>query len=224
MVNNPNYPTRAFIFSAIIALIIFLAGMLLGWSLDKFRESDILENIQINELNTQSYFLEKNFIKNSENICDILNSRVVNLRYTMTKIGSQLPANEEKSFWNQGVNLDYLKRKYTISEVEFLMLLRDLNENCGKNYTPILFFYTKDDSISRNQGYVLSWVNEKYQNNIVVFSFDKDYEDEPLINTLKLHYGISSTSTIVIDETIKKDGFVSKDEIDEILKGLIKEN
>ena len=217
-----EYPKKMFMISGIITLFIFLMGFLLGWSLDKYRENDVLQNLRINELNTQSYFLEKDFIKNSENICEVLNSRIGNFRYLLNKIGSQLPSNEQKSIWQNEINLDYLKRKYFIAEVQFLMLLKDLKSNCGSPYVPIIFFYTKDNGESQQQGYVLTWVNEIYKDNVVILSFDKDYEDEPLINTLKLHYGVKSDTSVIINETLKWDRFVSKDELDKVLSNLVK--
>ena len=216
-----HYPKQAFVISAVLAIFIFLMGTLLGWSLDKYRESEALQDIQINELNTQSYFLEKDFIKGSENICGVLESRIDNFRFLLTKIGSQLPSSEEKSLLQSEISLDYLKRKYFIAEVQFLMLLRDLKDNCGSDYIPIIFFYTKDDQDSRNQGYVLTWANEKYNDNLIILSFDKDYDDEPLVNTLKLHYGVAGDSTIILNEKVKKDGFVSKEELDGIISGLL---
>ncbi|MFH1637987.1 MAG: hypothetical protein ABIB71_06185 [Candidatus Woesearchaeota archaeon] len=206
-----KYPKKLFLMSAIITLVVFLTGMILGWSLDRFKESEVLTNMEVNELNTNSYLLEQSFIEKSENVCEILHSRVGNIRYTLTKIGAQLPSSEESSLSSEA-NLDILKRKYFLSEVQFLLLLKDLNEKCGQTYIPILFFYTKDDSSSREQGYVLTWANEKYKEKIVILSFDKDYADEPLINTLKLNYNVDGSSAVVIgDETM--EGFVGKEEM-----------
>ncbi len=180
-----KYPKKLFVKSATITLIVFLTGMLLGWSLDKYKEDEVLQDLKINELNTQSYFLERSLIKEGKNYCDILQSRVKNIRYNLVKIGSQLPSSENSAI-SKKADLDYLKRKYTISEIQFLMLLNDLKKSCGKTYFPILFFYTKDDTLSKKQGYVLNWINEKYKDSVVTLSFDKDYEDEPLIISLKL--------------------------------------
>lgn len=216
-----NYPKKAFIISGILTLLIFFAGLILGWSMNNYREEDIFRNIRINELDTQSYFLERDMIQGSNDVCQVLNSRIGNIQYMLTKISAQLPSSEESSFWQTEANLDYLKRKYFIAEVQFLVLLRDLKEKCGSSYVPILFFYTKDESTSNNQGFVLNWVNERYKDNVVILSFDKDYVDEPLINTLKVRYGVESPTTLIINEDIKREGFLSKGEIDGILSGII---
>jgi hypothetical protein len=211
-----RYRRKLLLKSAVITILVFFTGILLGISLDNLRENEVLTDLKFNELDTQSYFLEERFIKESgKDVCEILNSRIDNLRYRLVRIGSELPSSEESSI-SKNADLDYLKRKYTISEVQFLMLLNDLNENCDDSYIPILFFYTKDEAQSRDQGYVLTWANEKYKENIVILSFDTDYFDEPLINTLKLHYNIKSKSAVVINEKTYSE-FISKEELDKIL-------
>ncbi|MEA3378467.1 MAG: hypothetical protein U9Q69_02390 [Nanoarchaeota archaeon] len=209
-----------FLRSAIITLIVFGTGILLGVALDNYKENSVLTDLKFNELDTQSYFLEEAFIKDSEkNICEILQSRIDNLKHSLIKIGTELRNNEVSSI-SKSSDLDYLKRKYTLSEVQFLMLLKDLKKDCNSKYIPILFFYTKDEPVCMNQGYILTWAYEKYKKNVVVLSFDKDYEDEPLIKTLKLQYGVQEKSTVVIDGKTYST-FLTKEELNEILTGLI---
>jgi len=214
-----KYPKKAFMISAVITLLVFLTGMILGWSLDRFKEGEVFTNMEVNELNTQSYFLEQKFIEGEDEVCDILRSRVDNMEYTLTKIGSQLPSSEDSSLSSE-TQLDILKRKHVLAEVQFLILLNDLKDKCGSSRIPILFFYTKDDRTSKEQGYVLTWAYEKYKEDVVILSFDKDYTDEPLITTLKLHHGVEGSSAVVIDgETM--EGFVGKDAMDEKIGSMV---
>ncbi|RME55337.1 hypothetical protein D6777_00850 [Candidatus Woesearchaeota archaeon] len=208
---------KMFVTSAIITLVVFITGVLLGVSLDNFKENEVLTELKYNELDTQSYFLEEKFVNDAgQNVCDILNKRIDSLKYRLVKIGSELPSSEESSMSNKK-DLDYLKRKYTLSEVQFMMLLKEFNKNCGRKYLPILFFYTKDDGVSRDQGLVLTWLNEMFKDSLVILSFDKDFTDEPMINTLKLHYNINSSSTVVIGEK-SYHKFLSKDELKKIVE------
>jgi len=214
-----KYPKSAFIISAILTVAIFLTGVMLGWSLDSYKENDVLNDLKFNELDLQSYFLEQNLLNRyGGDACKVLQSRIGHLRYTMYKIGSKLPTEKEKTL-GSGMDLDYLKRKYTLSEIQLFLLIEEMRNKCNSNYIPILFFYTKDNEESRRQGYVLDLIDKKYDN-VVVLSFDKDYIDEPLINTLTSHYQINSTSTIVIAEKIIKRGFVSVGELRSIIEEL----
>lgn len=210
-----KYPKHIFAISAVLTVAIFLTGVMLGWGLDSYKENDVLNDLQFNELDTQSYFLEQQLLSNyGGDVCEVFESRVGNLRYMMSKIRSKFPADQEESL-APGIDLDYLKRKYFLSEMQFYLLLNDMKRDCGSEYTPIMFFYTKDDSTSERQGYVLD-ILDRTDENIAVLSFDKDYTDEPLINTLLAHYNISATSTLIIGNS-KKEGFVSLAEINELV-------
>jgi len=204
-----------FVISIAIAGAIFLAGVLLGWTLDQIRESDILENIKYNELDTESYLIEKNFLEVfGVDECEVLRSRLWNLKYNINQIGLRLQDDSKKDI---KTNLDYSKRKYFLAEMKLLILLQDLNKRCNEKYLPIVFFYTKDDSRSDYQGLILTWINERYEEKVAILSFDRDYLDEPLINTFRKHYNITETSTLIINEQ-KFDDFLNKDALVSIIE------
>lgn len=212
-----KYPKHLFIVSFALTLVVFMAGLLLGFSLDNFRSSDILSSIKLNELETESYIVGESFLDNFEdNKCDTLSLRINEIKRITTKVGSQLSGFDEKSMTIKG-DMDYLKRKYTILEVKFLVMLHQFKKECGTKVTTILFFYTKDDSDSKKQGYVLTDLSKRYKEDMVILSIDKDYTDESLVKMLKLKYDIQKSSTLVIDNEIKLEGFVSKDKLDQII-------
>lgn len=210
-----RYRKKVFITSFILSILIFGSGLFIGFWLDSYRSQGILDDLMQNELNTESYFISKQFVDvYGGKECEALGPVIENLKYLTGKIGTKLVNYDEKKMMDN--NLDYLKRKYFLSEIKFLLLLDDLEKECEKDYDVILFFYTKDDEDSRKQGYVLNSLTKKYEDSLVILSFDKDYRDEPLIETLNLKYGIKESSTIIVNG-IKKDNFVSLAEIEEII-------
>ena len=213
MVNK--YPKSLFVVSTAITVAIFLAGVMLGWGLDSFKETEILGDIKINELDTESYLAEQELLQNvGGDLCLIFEPRMNHMKYILNETGGKLPNSKETA---SNIDLDYLKRKYFISEVKFLNMLYHVREECGKQvYLPVLFFYTKDDTNSAVQGVILTWLNKRYEDKIIVMSFDKDYTDEPLVKTLMIHYNVTSSATIIIGDK-KFDGPVSKDVLEEEL-------
>ncbi len=203
--------------STILTIIVFSLGIALGIGLDQLREDDVFDNLRRSELNTESYLVEQGFISSfGGDVCTALSSRTADIKFITKEIGQQLSRYTEKNFVLTR-DLDYLKRKYFISEIKFLTLINDLNKNCNTNYVPVLFFYTKDDTISSRQGYILSDLSEEYKQDLIVLSIDKDYEDEPLVKMLKTRHDIVKDSTLIIDNDIKIEEFISKEDLKKVI-------
>ena len=200
--------------SAITATIIFLTGLFLGYTLDSLRGNEVLDNIKQNELDTESLILEQQFLDElGGDKCEIISNRVLELQPTLTTIGRQLGKWHDADFKQQ--DFDYLKRKYFITEIRFLMLLENLQKSCNSDYNTILFFYQINDDASTRQGYVLDdLVNQ--QQNLIVLSIDKNYAEEPLVDILKAKYNINEAPSIVVDgRTVS--GFVGEKELKVLL-------
>ena len=50
-----------------------------------------------------------------------------------------------------------------------------------------------------------------------VFSLNANYENDLLLANIKLYYNITRTPTIIIDDTLKKEGLVELDELERII-------
>ncbi len=205
-----------------IAILVFVAGIMLGYTLDNLRSNEILKQLRQSELNTESYLIHEAFIDAfGGDECTSLALRVKDMQSLVAKTGLQLTDYSDKSI-SKNKDFDYLKRKYFLLEIKFLTLIERLKNKCDEKIVHILFFYSKDDQDSIKQGYVLTNLNEIYGNSLIVLSIDKDYLDEPLIGVLKTKYGITETSTIIINGEVKKESFTSKAELQQIIEEKIK--
>ena len=88
---------------------------------------------------------------------------------------------------------------------------------CQKDTSTILFFYRTGDSTSYEQGLVLTALKEKLGKEILVFSLDVDFDEEPAITLLKNDFKIVSAPTLVINGE-KHEGLLGKEEVEGILK------
>jgi hypothetical protein len=205
---------RLLFLSAILSSLIFIAGIFIGYSLEGARESEVVHNIRQNELDTESFILEQQFLDElGGDKCGILSNRVLELQPALTTIGRQLGKWEDSDFKQE--DFDYLKRKYFITEIRYLMLLETLKENCNSNYNVILFFYRIDDDESTRQGYVLDDIVTE-GDNVVVLSIDQDYLEEPTIDILKAKYDIDTAPSLIINGR-KISGFIPEDDLKDIL-------
>jgi hypothetical protein len=203
------------IMSAILSTVIFITGLFIGYTLDSVRENVIVDNIKRNELDTESFILEQQFLEElGGDKCNILSNRAIELQPALTTIGRQLGRWHDSDFKQQ--DFDYLKRKYFITEIRVLMLLETLQESCNSDYNTILFFYKIDDDASIRQGYVLDDLVDEQQN-IVVLSIDKDYaSEEPLVDLLISKYNIERAPSLVINGK-QLSGFITKENLNVIL-------
>ena len=216
MVDTEKYKWHLLLVAFILTVVVFFAGIALGWTIDNFRVNAITTAIKQSELNTESFLLESQFIENfGGDYCQLSNLRIKDLQKNIAETGKRLSTWSETKQINES-DFDYLKRKYVLLEIKFLFLLQDASRMCGKSYDTILFFYNIDDGQSLKQGYALDDLKLK-KDDIIVLSFDKNYVDEPLINILLTKYSIDSAPAIVINGKNVLIGYNSPQQIEEFL-------
>jgi hypothetical protein len=217
MVKKINY--KKFLMISIgLSIIIFTAGLLLGISLDDTKVNDLVLNLNQNELNTESYSIEKDFSEVfGGDICILSSPRIKSLSEELGKIGRLLTQYESTKIVEES-EFTYLKRKYFLLELKAYSLFTSLKKKCNYNYTNILFFYDKDDKISSRQGYILDTF-VKLNPNTNVFSFDRNFKEDPTFETLKLHYNITNSPTLIINNEIRKNVLVDLDELINLTNG-----
>lgn len=206
MVSKVNYK-KFLLISLGFSIIVFTAGLLLGISLDDKKVNDLVLNLNQNELNAESYNIEKDFIASfGGDKCSLSRPRVESLSEELGRIGSILTSYESSRVFESS-DINYLKRKYFLLEIKSYNLFESLKEECNYNYTTILFFYDLNDVISLRQGSVLdALVNMKP--NVNIFSFDRAFKEDPAFETFKLHYNITSSPTMIINNKIRMEGLV----------------
>ena len=176
--------TNIILSSLLITIIIFTVGILLNYGLDFLRISTIESVMNEHEISTQSYLLEAEFTENfGGDKCAVMNSRISKLKKDIRRVGGDLSSYSRFSFFKKK-DFDYLKRKYFLLEIRFLTLIKAVNKECGNIYVPILFFYEIDDDPSERQGFILEKFSKEWEKHVAVLSFDKEYEDEPLLPVL----------------------------------------
>ncbi len=211
MVNKIDYK-KFLIISLGISIIIFTSGLLLGIGLDNAKVNELVYNINQNEISTESYSVEKEFLSVfGGDKCILSDPRVKELSEEIGKIGRLLTKYESTNIFEQS-EFDYLKRKYFLLEIKTYSLFNSLKKECSYNYTTILFFYDINDDDSIRQGYVLdALVNLNPKTHIL--SFDRLFKNDPTLETVKIHYNITKAPTLIVNDEIKKENLINLEDL-----------
>jgi hypothetical protein len=204
--------------SFLLAVLIFTLGVILDYGLDVWRLGRINHVLESNNLDIQAYALEQEFIEYSDlNKCTFLTSRVAILKEDLKEVVEDLGTYQGKSFFNKN-EFDAIKRKYVLMQLNFYTLILKANEDCGKIYFPILFFYTIDEQDSISQGYILDEFIKHHNTSVFTFALDKEFEDEPLLDLLIKQYNVEDTPTLIINQDIIKNGITYQGELESYLR------
>ncbi|MFB6114781.1 MAG: thioredoxin family protein [Candidatus Nanohalobium sp.] len=108
-----------------------------------------------------------------------------------------------------------LKKRYMNLLIQNILQVNRLEENCEKNYTEIIYFYSKDCQVCRDQGKILSHISRNHRDTII-YPLDTNLNMDT-INYLETKYGVKKYPALVIDETLYS-GFRGKEELNRIIK------
>ncbi|MBL7051798.1 MAG: hypothetical protein ISS01_01785 [Nanoarchaeota archaeon] len=179
-----KFSRKAFVTSLLITLMVFVAGLFLGWNLDNIRTDTILENLKGNELDAESLSIEQSFWEEfGGDNCQFAEQRLNLLSSELVELGQYLNSYTDKSIFEEA-EYEYLARRYFLLEIQTYILVNHMNEECQMNNSYILFFYGEDDIA---------------------------------IDTLKLYYDVTDTPTMIINNDIKREGYVSYEELKELI-------
>lgn len=201
-----------YITALIITIGIFFLGLYVGKIWDDLRINQIKLEISENNLNVLSLYVNQEFFKSLDiDDCDLMEKRLSSMSYDLYKIGQKLNEYESKKLLNEKEYKD-LKTQYFLLEIRAYVNFIESKKSCKSNQTIILYFYDIKDAESERQGYVLDKMVEREDLNIRVFSIDRQHE-EVTLDLIKDFYDIKKSPTIIINNKIKKEGFVGVDEL-----------
>jgi len=200
---------HVFMITIVLLIIIFIMGMLIGRWLGSNRADEITTLINTNELNTESYLIEQELMENFEqDNCLLANSRISSLSSELWKIGKSLsPADAEQKLGTS--NYDFMKSKFHLMQIRTYILLYKLNQHCSNTGSVVLFYFSRDDYASEEQGEILDKLVEDYD--LRVFAIEHNYSEE--LSFIEDYYQIEDTPTLVIDYENVLEGLSSYEEV-----------
>jgi len=203
-----------FLITVSLLIVVFIMGMLIGRWLGSSRVDEITALIKNNELNTESYLIEQELIENFEQgNCMLANARISSLSSELWKIGKSLsPADAEQKLGKE--NYNFMKRKFHLMQIRTYILFYKLRQHCSNTCSVVLFYFSREDNKSEEQGRILDKLVAGY--NIRVFAIEYNYSKE--LSFIEDYYGVSETPMLIIDYGIKLQGLSTYDQIKPLIK------
>lgn len=191
--------TRKYILAFILTIIIFAGGVVLGIKLEGARLNDAQQITLQEKTNLLSLQLQQKYIESGRTECTALNQI---LEANINELGKKMATiieYEKKSILNEQEFRVQL-RDYFLTEIQFLLISEEINHKCKTDNIKIIYFY--DENEFDTQGKILDYLKDVFKNEILVFSFDSGFQEEPMISVLLNSYGIKKFPAVVIESTV----------------------
>jgi len=203
-----------FIEAAILTIIIYLLALILNGYLDTQR----IETLDYEFINssTIAYNLKvfNAFNKNINNSnCLIKKKLIFNSFKSIKKVGKDL-SNYGKLFLSENEKISKLKqRQYFLNELDLYLEINEFNILCQDNkIMPIIYFFNSNNLDLDKQSLNLEQFYLNHINDTMIFSFDINYIDEPILEEIKLNKNIIFTPFIIINNKTTNN-LVNKDKV-----------
>lgn len=191
--------SKRYLLAFILTLAVFSGGIIMGLFLENVRLNDSQEINHIEKDNLRSLQLQQNYIDSGIVKCNALNKI---LETNIAQLGEKvdiLSDYEKRSV----LNTDEFKaqlRDYFLTELQFLLTAQEIDQKCDRNNVKILYFY--DENEDNTQGKILDYLKMKFEKEVLIFSFDSQFQEEPMINILLTSYGIKRFPAVVVEDQV----------------------
>ncbi|MFP4523816.1 MAG: hypothetical protein ACLFO2_00675 [Candidatus Woesearchaeota archaeon] len=206
---------QRYLTAAIITVLVFALGVLLGMVMDYERVQYLENQYEKHELDYRSLQLQFSFLDmaTQEDSCAAFEAAMED---AVTELSDSLQEVEQYQGFSQTQqgNFDSIKRRYTLDNIRYWILVKEAQERCPMDRLSILYFFSTDDCPRcPDQGVILTYFKKKYGDSLLVFPIDVDLaDDEPIVDMLGSHFNISRYPSIVMgDETF--NGVKSQQEL-----------
>lgn len=200
----------------IITLCIFVIGVLIGivltgTRLQYMQDKTFEQNLDFESIQAQYLYLT--MLNENQNCPAVLEAFDSNLK-NLESARMRLEAYDEEAKISENSHT-LLKREYTIAQVRYWLLAKEVKKTCEKDMATILYFYSKDCADCQNQAMILDYLKKIFKDRLLIFSLDADL-NEPLIPILKKAYDIDDYPSLVIEGKTFKGLTIRKTILQEI--------
>lgn len=203
---------QVFIITLLLLILVFAVGIIIGNSFSNQELKEINKIIRNSELSTESYLIEQELFKDFEKNCELSKIRLSSLSSELWRLGKLLASQTAKQDLGE-YNYDFLKRKYHLMQIKTFVLYYQLKDECKIEDKVILFYFSRNDPDSLEQGKILDRLVADL--NVRVFAIERAYAEELIF--LEQYYDITEAPSLIIDYEIKRKGLTSYNELKSLL-------
>jgi len=205
---------RRYVLAAILTLMMFLLGVMLGLVIESKRVVYIQKQAKQQELDFLSLQLQYQYVdqlgqeKNCPAIAKTLDETVTRLESARRRLeGYTQTANINKE------EFKILQRDYTLAQIRYWLLAKRTQKLCNTELATIIYFFSDDKDCPgcNEQSFVLTYLKKRLKDRLLNFVI-YEKQEEPMVATLKKSYNITTYPTLIVEDK-KFEGFVSREEI-----------
>jgi len=207
---------KKYIYALVITMVVFLAGVGISRYLNDKKIGEL--KLSGDKVSLDILSIETQFALLGEYSCEeVVNS---DLSAELNNLGKKLSYGEKNSITSDQEFYN-LKAYYSLLEIKEYLLIKKLGSKCNTKPVTILYFYSNQCGDCSKEGYVLTYIREKYPQ-IRVYSFDYDLELSAL-KTLNSVYSVTAEKLPFIVVNGKSySGFKSQEEMESFLPKYIR--
>ncbi len=201
-----------YILAAVLTLIILASGIGIGLVIEKARllaseRSNVMQDIALNSLQVQQLYLDTYNINSCESIQKLLESNMNDLDLSMKRL-----VKYSKSAVMNREDFELNLRDYFVTELQYFLISEKMKSKCKMDSVNVLYFYTQTEESDR-QGYVLDFIKKKFGDQVMIFSFNANFEGEPMIEMLTKAHGLEDFPATAIDGKTF-EGYTPEEEVE----------
>lgn len=191
--------TKKYLIAFILTLIIFAGGISIGIFFENLRLSRSEQLILKEKVNLRSLQLQQNYIDTGIADCTTLHKILdENINELGKKMGEVINY-QQKSFFNEE-EFKLQLQDYFLTEIQFMLTSQEIDKKCPKDSVKIIYFYGED--AVDTQGDILAYIKKLFGSKVLIFNFNSEFKQEPMINILLTSYNITQVPAIVVEDTV----------------------
>ncbi len=194
---------QLYVIAFLITTGIFLLGLLLGFVVEQKRTSYVEEQYQEQKIVFSSSQLQYEFLSllhNEEDCPAVFKTLYTNLQ-NLEKTRIRLE-NFDRDSTLEKAQFDLLQREYLLAEIRYWMLAKRTKELCSYDVVTVLNFYSDNNDCPDcdQQAFILTYLKSLFNDRLLIFSFNSDVTEEPMVGILEAAYNVSTYPSLVIDD------------------------
>ncbi len=212
---RPPINKQRYVTAFILTCVIFLIGILVGYSITGLRlkytnDIEAGQRLEYESLQAQTLYLSSLVQQqNCPALVSTLEKNIDEAEKTAQRLEDYIQdtTNEE--------DFTITKRRYILAQIRYWLLAQEVEKVCGEEAVFILYFYSVDPEQCDKcdtQGVILGYLKEQLKEKLMIFSFDAKFAEEPLMSILTSTYKIKTTPSLVIDGKTH-EGLTTKEQI-----------
>ncbi len=196
--NDKKFTVSKYIVVLFITTIIFIAGIFVGNYFSDVKLRNIEDMERAFRVQTMAIELQYDFL--SQNPCESLD--ITPLTDELHELSNRL-SHMENTLGLNNPTVIRLKEYYSLLGLKQWLFLKRANEECGKNNTLILYFYSNegDCATCEQQGNVLTYIRRKYPH-VMVYPLDINIHNPALDTIQKTYLDKTKTPILVINDEV----------------------